>query len=364
MNHLFKVLSILIILCSGINVLGQEYNVEWSEEGLNFSDFQADIIESPFTGEIHYLNKLETKTIKDSINQVKQKIQVVKTYMSPDLSWMVDKTDSVSLKYYQTIFDINRKHALIYTKKINVNRVSVIKVYKMLDSMRHEAKLEIHQLKKETKYGSEDSEIIKWYDKIKSEISNMEEPDFDYNYGDTYLYLGMGINHKRYGSDLIHSNVGYTMDVGFTIKKINFDMLLDIVGLKINSPISTNDFNFTSDSTVTASTIQLNLGYDVIQKNRFILTPTAGLSMTQINRNFGMEQRDVGELRQGLALNLNALYVFKHGEQSNLNNIDFYLKGTVSYHPLHNFNQFNTNQLGLNLTIGYYIRQGQFKIKN
>ncbi len=169
-THIF-----LALLCVVSSLFSQNDTIHWSAgKPLTWNDFKGDVPDTATTDGF-----AEVKILATSKNPAKYSTSntYVVTVFDWRNSWIKPKMDSeILLKYYQTIFDIGELYSRKLRKAIAETKLDPYPV--TFDEKIKASQIgqmdRLRQLKKESKNGTFEMAITRWYDNVKAELTELD----------------------------------------------------------------------------------------------------------------------------------------------------------------------------------------------
>ena len=163
------------LLCSVSSLFSQNDTLHWSAtRQLSWNDFKGDV---PDTAVVDGYPDVEI--VASSKNAAKYSFSntYVVTILDRHRSWVKPKMDSeIYLKYFQVMFDIGELYSRKLRKSIKEIKLDPYPV--TFDEKIKAAKIgqadRIKQFKKESKNGTFEAAITRWYDNVKTELAELD----------------------------------------------------------------------------------------------------------------------------------------------------------------------------------------------
>lgn len=171
-----KYLLILFSLLCGLSPLsGQNDTIHWSAgKALNWNDFKGDVPDTATTD--GYADVKILATSKNAAKYSSSNTYIV-TVFDWRNSWVKPKMDSeIYLKYFQVIYDIGELYSRKLRKAIAETKLDPYPVTfdeKVKASQIGQAD-RLRQFKKESKNGTFELAITRWYDNVKAELTELD----------------------------------------------------------------------------------------------------------------------------------------------------------------------------------------------
>lgn len=354
--------TLIILLLSYCSIVAQNDSIRkyWDEKELSFNDFKGKdegLIASSFNYAMEY--SFKTKNDGQTINNVQ-----TESYFYPELSWISSNADSaLTLKYYQTVFNILEYHSRYIQNTINKqcrNNLSVKKAESLFDSLYYICNTEIHDFMIESSNGTIDSIVHYEYDRSKAllKIFNQEAetvttpPDFS-----KALFLDLGI-----GTTFLHGNMKkylgqeftfLQMSVGLRIDKWLFEFKNTAGFHKAIRNYDHNQYSLDKDTLTSTETFTADVGYLLYETPKTQLYSYAGIGYIRYYRKNKYEPGFI----EGPYKFLPTIGLISDNHLKYLldTEMELYLRARLSYQPIWYLDELKGGGINFLFGIGYKI---------
>ncbi|MBA3683246.1 MAG: hypothetical protein H0W73_19080 [Bacteroidetes bacterium] len=170
-----KIFILFSLLCGVSSLFSQNDTLHWSAgKPLTWNDFKGDV---PDTATVD--GSVEVKILASCKNEAKYSSSntYVVTVFDWGNSWVKPKMDSdIYLKYFQVMFDIGELYSRKLRKSIKEIKDDPYPV--TFNEKCSAAKIgqmdRVKQFKKESKNGAFEAAITRWYDNVKTELTELD----------------------------------------------------------------------------------------------------------------------------------------------------------------------------------------------
>lgn len=254
----------------------------WSNARLNASDFHAQAFPAtPF--QVKY--DLVVSPYKEKIGKTKHSHYRANAVMYKAESWIAaDSLQELRLRYANVIFDFAEYYSRRLEEEINISNSQgkLAEWKRTLDN-------EIGRIAIDTRYGTASDRIIFWenyIDNLLRETFRKDVPDYKYERFSIGYYWGAtthqftGLIGQTFSDPYCVTNGAY-----FTWKRVYYGFQLAFPGRSVpSSAYYSEKYQFPATATFKASYQHFNIGYEIIRKPRFIVTPFVGLTTLRFIR--------------------------------------------------------------------------------
>lgn len=170
-----KIFILFSLLCIVSSLISQNDTIHWSAgKPLTWNDFKGDVPDTSLADGF-----ADVKILASSKNPAKYSLSntYVVTVFNWRNSWVKPKMDSeMYLKYFQVMFDIGELYSRKLRKSIKEIKLDPYPVTfdeKIKASQIGQAD-RISQFKRESKSGTFETAITRWYDNVKAELTELD----------------------------------------------------------------------------------------------------------------------------------------------------------------------------------------------
>jgi hypothetical protein len=270
---------LLFLLFSSVTAQTDDFKY-WSDGKLTWGDFKGDPGFPLLDCELKYF--LTYKTEYQKINDIRVYRIVANSYADRNLSWAkpYKKTDQ-NLEYFQVVFDIVELHK----RKLQENLDRLDGVYlaeDQLHSTLNSCEKMLAIFRAESNQGADTTVVQKWQKNIQTELNGITDhgiPVFErrnFGYGGHFGF-GTGINTGTLGN-FFPSTFNFIF---------GFDLAYRDVTLFLNATLANSkaamfydgEISIPEGERATVAILDFSLGYPVLNRSKFKLTPFAGVGI-------------------------------------------------------------------------------------
>lgn len=330
-------------------------NKYWSDQKLQLSDFEGSPVGAPFQVKYDIVYARKNQKIEKTHHFHFQ----ARAIFIPSESWIIsDSLQALRLRYCNVVFDFVELYTRTLNNEINVsNNIEQSKkqTVNALDNT-------IAALASDTKLGTDQKRVEFWEHHIDSVLRltfRKEIPDFKYDRLTIGYFWGPAYNRltgnlgQQFSSPISVSNGIYV-----SWKRVNYAIHLTFLGKSTPSkPYYSEKQQFGDTARFVMNYHTYTVGYEVVKKPQFILTPYAGFSTMRfsLSDNNSLTKKYTNPLKASVNAGLGMDFRSKAFFQSNTSQLRYGISLRANYSPYQYLPKLSGNCLSFTLGLSIYL---------